>query len=112
MGIKIDVALDIEVRDEVIVERVSGRRVCSCGASVCILNTNQAELKAFVINAASPLQSARMMSRPQFLTALQTTTRLPNLWKDFYRAKGVLVEVDGEKSVEETTAAVLKVLGV
>ncbi|MDY4586004.1 MAG: nucleoside monophosphate kinase, partial [Oscillospiraceae bacterium] len=33
MGIKIDVALDIEVRDEVIVERVSGRRVCSCGAS-------------------------------------------------------------------------------
>ena len=33
MGIKIDMALNIVVKDETIIERVSGRRVCSCGAS-------------------------------------------------------------------------------
>ena len=33
MGVRIDVVLNIEVEDEKIVERMSGRRVCSCGAS-------------------------------------------------------------------------------
>ena len=33
MGVKIDVVLSIEVPDEKIVERMSGRRVCTCGAS-------------------------------------------------------------------------------
>ena len=34
MGVKIDAVLSIEVPDEVIVERMSGRRICSgCGAS-------------------------------------------------------------------------------
>ena len=33
MGIKIDMALNIVVKDETIIERVSGRRVCGCGAS-------------------------------------------------------------------------------
>ena len=33
MGVKIDVVLEIYVSDEAIVERMSGRRVCACGAS-------------------------------------------------------------------------------
>ncbi|MBO7341337.1 MAG: adenylate kinase [Clostridia bacterium] len=33
MGVKIDAVLSIEVADEKIVERMSGRRVCTCGAS-------------------------------------------------------------------------------
>ena len=33
MGVKIDAALVIEVADDKIVERMSGRRVCTCGAS-------------------------------------------------------------------------------
>ena len=33
LGVKIDVVLSIEVDDDKIVERMGGRRVCSCGAS-------------------------------------------------------------------------------
>ena len=33
LGVKIDAVLSIEVADETIVERMSGRRVCACGAS-------------------------------------------------------------------------------
>ena len=33
MGVRIDCVLNIEVPDEAIVSRMSGRRVCSCGAS-------------------------------------------------------------------------------
>ena len=32
--------------------------------------------------------------------------------EDYYRAKGLLVEIDGEQSVEKTTELVLKALGV
>ena len=38
MGVEIDKVIDIEVPDEKIIERMSGRRVCpSCGASFHIL---------------------------------------------------------------------------
>ena len=33
LGVKIDAALSIEVADETIIKRMSGRRVCACGAS-------------------------------------------------------------------------------
>ena len=32
-GIEIDCAISIEIEDETIIERMSGRRVCACGAS-------------------------------------------------------------------------------
>ena len=39
MGIRIDKVLELQVEDSVIVERMSGRRVCEkCGASYHILN--------------------------------------------------------------------------
>ena len=38
MGVEIDAVLDIEVADEAIITRMSGRRVCeSCGSSYHVL---------------------------------------------------------------------------
>ena len=111
MGIKIDVALDIEVRDEVIVERVSGRRVCSCGASYHI-KYKPSRVEGICDKCGKPLTIRKDDEPATVLDRLANYRKITEPLKDFYRAKGVLVEVDGEKSVEETTAAVLKVLGV
>ena len=111
MGIKIDVALDIEVRDEVIVERVSGRRVCSCGASYHI-KYKPSRVEGICDKCGKPLTIRKDDEPATVLDRLANYHKITAPLKDFYRAKGVLVEVDGEKSVEETTAAVLKVLGV
>ena len=111
MGIKIDVALDIEVRDEVIVERVSGRRVCSCGASYHI-KYKPSRVEGICDKCGKPLTIRKDDEPATVLDRLANYHKITEPLKDFYRAKGVLVEVDGEKSVEETTAAVLKVLGV
>lgn len=111
MGIKIDVALDIEVRDEVIVERVSGRRVCSCGASYHI-KYKPSRVEGICDKCGKPLTIRKDDEPATVLDRLTNYHKITEPLKDFYRAKGVLVEVDGEKSVEETTAAVLKVLGV
>ena len=111
MGIKIDVALDIEVRDEVIVERVSGRRVCSCGASYHI-KYKPSRVEGICDKCGKPLTIRKDDEPATVLDRLANYHKITEPLNDFYRAKGVLVEVDGEKSVEETTAAVLKVLGV
>ena len=111
MGIRIDMALDIEVRDETIIERVSGRRVCGCGASYHIkYKPSKAE---GVCDKCGAALTIRKDDEPQtVLDRLTTYHELTEPLKDFYREKGILVEIGGEGSVEETTQLVLKALEV
>ena len=61
MGIVIDKVIDIEVPDEKIVQRMSGRRVCeACGASYHILYKKTRGGRSFAANAEAPWFSARM----------------------------------------------------
>ncbi|MBP1550817.1 MAG: adenylate kinase [Oscillospiraceae bacterium] len=111
MGIKIDMALDIEVRDETIIERVGGRRVCSCGASYHI-KYKPSKVEG-VCDACGATLTVRKDDEPQtVLDRLTTYHELTEPLKDFYREKGILVEIGGEGSVEETTQLVLKALEV
>ena len=111
MGIKIDMALDIEVRDETIIERVGGRRVCSCGASYHI-KYKPSKVEG-VCDACGAALTVRKDDEPQtVLDRLTTYHELTEHLKDFYREKGILVEIGGEGSVEETTQLVLKALEV
>ena len=62
MGIRIDKVLELQVEDSVIVERMSGRRVCEkCGASYHILN-KRARWRASATCAAARPSSARTTS--------------------------------------------------
>lgn len=110
MGIKIDIALDIEVKDETIIERVSGRRVCSCGASYHI-KYKPSKVEGVCDKCGQPLTIRKDDEPATVLDRLTNYHQLTEPLKDFYRAKGILVEIDGEGSVEETTRQALKVLG-
>ena len=111
MGIKIDMALNIVVKDETIIERVSGRRVCSCGASYHI-KYKPSEVEGVCDKCGQPL-TIRKDDEPQtVLDRLTNYHALTQPLEDYYRAKGLLVEIDGEQSVEKTTELVLKALGV
>lgn len=111
MGIKIDIALDIEVKDETIIERVSGRRVCSCGASYHIKYKPSA-VDGVCDKCGQPLTIRKDDEPSTVLDRLTNYHKQTEPLKDYYKAKGILVEVDGEGSVENTTALVLKALGV
>ncbi len=111
MGIRIDMALDIEVRDETIIERVSGRRVCGCGASYHI--KYKPSKTEGVCDKCGAALTIRKDDEPQtVLDRLTTYHELTEPLKDFYKEKGILVEIDGEGSVEQTTQLVLKALEV
>lgn len=110
MGVKIDVALSIEVPDEKIVERMSGRRICSgCGASYHI--AYKAPKKANVCDAcASSLYVRDDDAEETVLKRLSTYHAVTEPLKDYYAKKGILVCVQGCEKVEDTTAAVMNAL--
>lgn len=100
-GTAIDKAVDIEVPDEAIVERMSGRRTCpQCGASYHIAY-NPPKQEGVCDNCSSALV-IRSDDKPETvlkrLTAYHEQTQ-PLI--DFYKAEGVLIAVDGTKKPAE-----------
>ena len=109
MGVKIDVVLSIEVADEKIVERMSGRRVCSCGASYHVAyNPPKTQDVCDKCGAALYVRAddAAETVKNRLVTFHEQTEPL----KDFYAKKGILVTVEGQEEVADTTALVFKAL--
>ena len=109
MGVNMDVVLNIEVPDEKIIERMSGRRVCSCGASyhVAYLPPKKdgvcdkcgAELYVRADDAEATVRNR-----------LETYHAQTEPLKEFYAERGNLVCVEGQEEVADTTALVLAAL--
>ena len=110
MGVKIDVVMSIEVEDEKIVERMSGRRICSsCGASYHVVyNPPKAENVCDACGAS--LYTRDDDAAETVLKRLETYHNITEPLKDYYAAKDLLVCVKGMEKVEDTTAGVMKAL--
>lgn len=110
MGVRIDAALSIEVADEVIVERMSGRRICSgCGASFHV-KYNPSSQEGVCDKCGKALYT-RDDDAPETVTKRLTTYHdQTEPLKDFYEKKGLLITVEGQDKVEDTTALVLESL--
>ena len=110
MGVKIDLVLSLEVEDEKIIERMSGRRICSkCGASYHILyKPSKAENICDVCGAA--LYTRADDAAETVLNRLKTFHAITEPLKEYYSKKGNLVCVKGMEKVEDTSAAVLEAI--
>ena len=109
MGVKIDAVLSIEVADEKIVERMSGRRVCSCGASYHV--TYIPPKTENVCDKCGAALYIRADDAPEtVLNRLATFHAQTEPLKDYYSKKGLLVTVEGQEEVADTTALVFRAL--
>ena len=110
MGVKIDAVLSIEVADSKIVERMSGRRVCTCGASYhTVYKPSQ---KPNICDKCGAELYIRKDDAPEtVLNRLQTYHTQTEPLKDYYAKKGLLVTVEGQEEVADTTALVYKAIG-
>ena len=106
MGVQIDLVISIEVRDEAIVERMSGRRVCEkCGASYHVRYNPSKDGKTCDKDGGALIQ--RKDDTPQVvLDRLSTYHAQTEPIKSYYEKMGKLKTVDGERSVEDVTTAV------
>jgi len=109
MGVVITDVLSIEVSDEDIMERMSGRRVCKkCGATYHVKfnpspNGENCQCgEALTIRADDDPE----VVRSRLVVYHEQTEPL----KDFYEKKGLLKIVYGQEKLEDTTALTLKAL--
>lgn len=109
LGVKIDVVLSIEVADDKIVERMSGRRVCPCGASYHIVY-NPPKTADVCDKCGAALYVRADDAAETVKNRLATFHAQTEPLKDFYQAKGILVTVEGQEEVADTTAKVFEAL--
>ena len=110
MGIRIDKVLELSVADDVIVERMSGRRVCeSCGASYHMVAVPPKQ--EGVCDKCGGKLVQRKDDAPETVKArLEVYHKETEPLKDFYAQRGLLKPVENQPSVEETSQAILRVL--
>lgn len=109
MNIHIDAVLNIEVADEKIIERMSGRRVCSCGASYHVVY-NPPKVADVCDKCGAALSVRADDAAETVKQRLMTFHRETEPLKEFYSKKGLLLTVEGQEEVADTTALVLKAL--
>lgn len=112
MGVEIDCALSIEIEDQVIVERMSGRRTCKdCGQTFHIVsNPPKAEGQC---DACGGQLHIRKDDDPETVKArLEVYHRETEPLKLFYAERGKLKSVENQSTIEATTAEIRKALGI
>lgn len=109
-GIKFDRVVSMEISDETIMERMSGRRVCpKCGASYHVVAVPPK--KEGVCDECGAELITRKDDAPETVQSrLAVYHKETEPLKDFYRSRGVLVPVEDQGSVEATSAAILRLL--
>ena len=110
MGIRIDKVIDIEVPDEKIAQRLSGRRVCrNCGNSYHIEYKKPAS--EGICDACGGNLVQRADDAPEtVLERLSVYHEKTEPLKAYYEKKNRLFTVQGQERVEDTTALTLKLL--
>ena len=111
MGTKIDYAINVEVPDENIVERMGGRRAClACGCTYHVVyNAPKEEDVCDVCGAKLVLRDDDKPETVKKRLDVYHEQTQPLI--DFYDKEGVLVEVDGTQNLEDVFQAITKILG-
>ena len=111
LGEKVDYAINVDVPDENIVNRMSGRRAClNCGATYHIVSIPPK--KEGICDVCASALVLRDDDRPETVqNRLKVYHEQTQPLIDFYEKKGVLRSVDGTLPMEEVFTAITKILG-
>jgi len=110
-GVAFDSVVSIEISDETIMERMSGRRVCpDCGASYHVVAVPP--VKEGVCDKCGAALIQRKDDAPETVKSrLQVYHKETEPLKAFYAQRGLLKSVENQPTVEETSKAILYALG-
>ena len=110
-GIVFDDVVSIEISDEVIMERMSGRRVCEhCGASYHLVAVPPKQ--EGVCDKCGGKLVQRKDDAPETVKArLEVYHKETEPLKAFYAQRGLLKSVENQATVAETSQVILRALG-
>jgi adenylate kinase len=109
-GIEIDCALSIEVADQTIIDRMSGRRTCkNCSQTFHVLY--HPPKQDGVCDFCGGELTIRKDDAPETVkNRLDVYHKETEPLKAFYEQRGKLISVEGQPTIEATTAAIRKAL--
>jgi len=111
-GVDLDCALSIEIADEVIVERMSGRRACTqCGATYHIVNMPP-KAEGICDNCGGELTIRKDDAPETVMARLNVYHSETEPLKEFYAKLGKLLTVDNQPTIAETTKVIYNALGI
>ena len=110
-GVKFDHVVSIEISDETIEERMSGRRVCqACGAPFHIKS------RPPKVEGVCDACGGKLVQRAD--DQLETVRHRLEVYhseteplKGYYESKGILTAVDNQPTIEDTTRVIVEALG-
>ena len=110
-GIEFDHVISIEIADEVIEQRMTGRRTCpACGASFHV--TANPPKKEGICDSCGTELTIRKDDAPETVrNRLTVFHEQTEPLKDFYRKLGILKLVEGNQPIENATGDILAALG-
>ena len=111
LGEKMDYAIDVDVPDENIVKRMSGRRAClDCGATYHVVSIPPK--KEGICDACGSKLVLRDDDKPETVQKrLDVYHEQTQPLIDYYKKTGILKSVDGTQPMEDVFAEIVKILG-
>lgn len=110
MGIDIDKVIDIEVPDEKIIARMSGRRVCSKCANSYHMEYKKPKVDGVCDACGGELVQRKDDAPETVLARLEEYHEMTEHLKGFYDKLGKLKVVEGQEDVSDTTSLVFAAL--
>jgi adenylate kinase len=111
LGTKLGMVINIDVSDDVIIKRLSGRRVCPECTAIYHINTSEHARRGICENCGAKLIQREDDSEQTVRNRLETYHMQTEPLITYYEGKNQLVHVQGEGKVADTTKEVYQVLG-
>lgn len=111
IGKKLDVVLSIDVPENFILERMTGRRVCSnCGASYHI-KFNSSKKEGVCDSCGDQLIQRKDDTEATVKDRLEVYAKQTYPLIDYYKNNGILSQVDGTEAIEKVFKSITSILG-
>ena len=111
LNINIDCVIDIEVDEDDLIKRLSGRRVCkTCGASYHI-DFNPSKVENVCDKCNGELYTRKDDEKESVAVRLKTykSSTMPLI--NYYVNKGILVEINGQQEINEVFNEIVEKIG-
>ena len=110
-GVRIDHVISIEIDDQLVASRMTGRRICSkCGASYHIV-ANPPKSEGTCDQCGSELVIRKDDAPETVQHRLDVYHNMSEVLKDYYGARGKLRLINGNQSIEDANREILEAIG-
>jgi len=110
MGTKLDKVINVDTDDDVIIKRLSGRRVCPECNSIYHINTSESASKGICENCGAKLIQREDDREQTIINRLKTYHNQTEPLINYYKGKNILANVQGNCPIADTTTEIYKVL--